>query len=57
MAAPVQRLVFRAQVHNEGSEIVENALHNLQLDLAQRVADDQILTLSLFSWRRSCGFR
>ncbi len=50
MIDPVQRLVFRGHIHPGREESLQAALPNLQSALAQRVAADDILTLSLFTW-------
>ena len=47
MIDPVQRLVFRGQLHPNA------ALPDLRPALAQRNAADQILTASLFRWRNN----
>jgi hypothetical protein len=49
MIDPVQRLVFRGQIHPGREEVLQAALPNLQATLTQRVAADDILTLSLFT--------
>ena len=52
MIDPVQRMVFRGQVHPGREGALQAALPNLQSTLAQRVAADDILTLSLFNWQQ-----
>ncbi len=52
MIDPVQRLVFRGQMHPGREKTLQAALPNLQTTLAQRVAADDILTLSLFTWHQ-----
>ncbi len=52
MIDPVQRLVFRGQIHPGREKTLQAALPNLQTTLAQRVAADDILTLSLFTWHQ-----
>lgn len=53
MSDPVQRLVFYGQLRPDATGGLSATIDQLHTGLVQRVATGEILTLSLFRWRRA----